>query len=437
MEWNINDIREQAALQAAEKVNRWKETTSQRLFGKGGKKPTKHTNSSSGTSPRINKKKFQAKLTQALINHPEYNTPEWIQYFTTIADLETGGTFNENAKSGTSSAQGYFQILKANRKTGNQFEDMFNLTASNQKALVRNFGQEGIEKLLQQGYTLPELMALSHFQGANGAAAILRGGKGRRDANGTTPSKYLDIFKSKWPRSTVETPIYAVSPESIRQQLQTPIIPDNETETNLDDTVEPTRELTEVDVIDNIPTPNLAMSEIPDNIQYNFELTPTQTQIIPIESQFADIDNIFKQQQEEEMQNILIQNPNLNIKNSVFKYALAKDSQEKAKKLMEDIAFQEQLNQAALGGPLFNSRTPIESFQGKKSPLPVVRYNEGGNLNIYNAGELPEINIVGNNKPAIITYDKNTGEYSRSSTGDILTPINTYISDNPADWTYA
>lgn len=106
----------------------------------------------------------------------------------------------------TSSAQGYFQLLKANRKTGNQFEDMFNLTASNQKALVRKFGHEGIKKLLQQGYTMPELMALSHFQGASGAATILREGKGRRDANGITPNRYLDIFRSKWPRSVAGIP---------------------------------------------------------------------------------------------------------------------------------------------------------------------------------------------------------------------------------------
>lgn len=77
MEWNINDVREQAALQAAEKVGRWKETMNQRLFGEGGKKPTKRTNSSSGTSPETYKKKFQAKLIQALRKHPEYNTPEW------------------------------------------------------------------------------------------------------------------------------------------------------------------------------------------------------------------------------------------------------------------------------------------------------------------------------------------------------------------------
>ena len=432
MEWNINDIREQAALQAAEKVNRWKETTSQRLFGKGGNKRTKHTNSSSGTSPKTNKKKFQAKLIQALIKHPEYNTPEWIQYFTTIADLETGGTFNENAKSKTSSAQGYFQILKDNRKTGNQFEDMFNLTASNQKALVRNFGQEGIKRLLQQGYTMPELMALSHFQGANGAAAILRGGKGRRDANGTTPNKYLDIFKSKWPRIIAEMPIQEISPESIRQQLQIPVIPDNETETNLDDTVEPTRELAEVDVIDNIPTPNLAMSEIPDNIQYNFELTPTQTQITPIESQFADIDDIFKQQQEEEMQNILIQNPNLNIRNSVFKYALAENPQEKAKKLMGDIDFQEQLNQAALGGPLFNSRTPIESFQGNKSPLPVVRYDCGGNL-FFTGGEKIGEDII---RPLHNKVYNNYEDAVDNNMGPIMTGIRKglrYIKDNISD----
>jgi len=48
-------------------------------------------------------------------------------------------------------------------------------------------------------------------------------------------------------------------------------------QTNPDGTVGPTRELAEVQVIGHRPTPNLAISEIPDDVQYNFELTPIQT----------------------------------------------------------------------------------------------------------------------------------------------------------------
>ena len=54
----------------------------------------------------------------------------------------------------------------------------------------------------------------------------------------------------------------------------------------------------------------------------------------------------------------------------------------------------------------------------------------------YNVGELPEITVLGTKRPATVMYDPTTGQYSRGSTGDILTPVNTSISDNPADWIF-
>lgn len=95
--------------------------------------------------------------------------------------------------------------------------------------------------------------------------------------------------------------------------------------------------------------------------------------------QEMDQENIAQQQ--EELQNLLLAHPNdFNISNSTFKYALAEEAQRKAQKEAQELEMMQLLNQAALGGPLFNSRTPIESFQGKKSPLPEVRYANGGNL---------------------------------------------------------
>ena len=67
MEWNINDITEQAALNAQSMVQKWKESTKKRLFEKGGQKPNKHDNKSfSRTDIQNNKKRFLAQLNKAI-----------------------------------------------------------------------------------------------------------------------------------------------------------------------------------------------------------------------------------------------------------------------------------------------------------------------------------------------------------------------------------
>lgn len=449
MEWNINDVTEQAALNAQSMVWKWKETTKKRLFEKGGKKPSKHgTKSFSRTDIQNNKKRFLAQLKEAIKKHPEFNTPQWIQYFTTIADVETGGTFNENATSKTSSARGYFQILKPNRSTSNQFEDMFALTKQNQRALLAGLGKDGITKVMQN-YTIPEIMALSHFQGANGAIKIFRGNKGVKDANGVSPYKYLNVFRNKIKNKKTVATIEENTNTSINSDLpfmETPLtalqiaqeyngftpqtpIPTSITAEEL--------EIPEINVIPDVAKKELLRKAISQTLGLQASIPQTSKIAFDPRVFIDDINSEIINEEQQNLQNILLQDAiNRNVSNSAFRYALANDAQKETGKQDQEIEMSQLLNQTALGGPLFNSRTPIESFQGKKSHLPVVRYDEGGNLNIYNAGELPEINIVGNNKPAIIMYDKNTGEYSRSSTGDILTPINTYISDNPADWTY-
>ena len=53
--------------------------------------------------------------------------------------------------------------------------------------------------------------------------------------------------------------------------------------------------------------------------------------------------------------------------------------------------------------------------------------------NTYNVGELPETTILGTKRPTTLMYDPTTQQYSRESPGDILTPVNTSISDNPAE----
>lgn len=445
MEWNINDVTEQAALNAQSMVQKWKESTKKRLFEKGGKKPNKHdTKSFSRTDIQNNKKRFLAQLNKAVKKYPEFNTPQWKQYFTTIADVETGGTFNENATSKTSSARGYFQILKSNRNTDNQFEDMFALTKQNQRALLTGLGKDGMTKVMQN-YTIPEIMALSHFQGANGAIKIFRGNKGVKDANGVSPYKYLNVFrnkiKNKKPVATIEentntsinsdlpfmeTPLTALQ---IAQEYngftpQTPI-PTSITAKEL--------EIPEVSVISDIAKKELLRKAISQTLGLQTSI-PQTTEIAFDPRVFIDDTNseIINEEQQN-LQNILLQDAiNRNVSNSAFRYALANDAQEETGKQNQEIEMSQLINQTALGGPLFNSSTPIESFQGKKSPLPVVRYDCGGNLFLTGGEKIGE-NII---RPLHNKVYNNYEDAVDNNMGSIMTGIRKglrYIKDNISD----
>lgn len=445
MEWNINDVTEQAALNAQSMVQQWKEAAEKRLFGGGGKKPTKQTTKSfSRTDIQNNKKRFLAQLKEAIKKHPEFNTPQWIQYFTTIADVETGGTFNENATSKTSSARGYFQILKPNRNTSNQFEDMFALTKQNQRILLAGLGKDGITKVMQN-YTIPEIMALSHFQGANGAIKIFRGNKGVKDANGVSPYKYLNVFrnkiKNKKPVATIEentntsinsdlpfmeTPLTALQ---IAQEYngftpQTPI-PTSITAEEL--------EIPEINVIPDVAKKELLRKAISQTLGLQTSIPQTSKIAFNPRVFIDDINSEIINEEQQNLQNILLQEAiNRNVSNSAFRYALAKDAQEEIGKQDQEIEIPQILNQTALGGPLFNSRTPIESFQGKKSSLPVVRYDEGGNL-FLTGGEKIEEDII---RPLHNKVYNNYEDAVDNNMGPIMTGIRKglrYIKDNISD----
>lgn len=445
MEWNINDVTEQAALNAQSMVQQWKEAAEKRLFGGGGKKPNKQTPKSfSRTDIQNNKKRFLAQLKEAIKKHPEFNTPQWIQYFTTIADVETGGTFNENATSKTSSARGYFQILKPNRSTSNQFEDMFALTKQNQRILLAGLGKDGITKVMQN-YTIPEIMALSHFQGANGAIKIFRGNKGVKDANGVSPYKYLNVFrnkiKNKKPVATIEentntsinsdlpfmeTPLTAlqIAQEYNGVTPQTPI-PTSITAEEL--------EIPEINVIPDVAKKELLRKAISQTLGLQTSIPQTSKIAFNPRVFIDDINSEIINEEQQNLQNILLQDAiNRNVSNSAFRYALANDAQEEIGKQDQEIEIPQILNQTALGGPLFNSRTPIESFQGKKSSLPVVRYDDGGNL-FLTGGEKIEEDII---RPLHNKVYNNYEDAVDNNMGPVMTGIRKglrYIKDNISD----
>ena len=65
-----------------------------------------------------------------------------------------------------------------------------------------------------------------------------------------------------------------------------------------------------------------------------------------------------------------------------------------------------------------------------------IRKFEGGKDAEYDAGVLDNVIITGNRKPANIMFDKNTGNYYRESTGDVVTPVNKLVEDDPSTWSF-
>lgn len=61
---------------------------------------------------------------------------------------------------------------------------------------------------------------------------------------------------------------------------------------------------------------------------------------------------------------------------------------------------------------------------------------EGGKDAEYDAGVLDDVVITGNRRPANIVFDKDTGNYYRESTGDVVTPVNKLVEDDPSTWSF-
>ena len=66
---------------------------------------------------------------------------------------------------------------------------------------------------------------------------------------------------------------------------------------------------------------------------------------------------------------------------------------------------------------------------------PLKKFEDGKDAE-YNAGVLDDVVITGNRRPANIMFDKDTGNYYRESTGDIVTPVNKLVEDDPSTWSF-
>lgn len=67
--------------------------------------------------------------------------------------------------------------------------------------------------------------------------------------------------------------------------------------------------------------------------------------------------------------------------------------------------------------------TPLKKFEGGKDAE-------------YDAGVLDDVIVTGNRRPANIMFDKDTGNYYRESTGDVVTPVNKLVEDDPSTWSF-
>ena len=66
---------------------------------------------------------------------------------------------------------------------------------------------------------------------------------------------------------------------------------------------------------------------------------------------------------------------------------------------------------------------------------PLKKFEDGKDAE-YDAGILDDVVITGNRRPANIMFDKDTGNYYRESTGDVVIPVNKLVEDNPSTWSF-
>ena len=223
MTWDINKVSEQIRQNTAKEMQQWKESFSNR-FDKGGK--TNKTPSSSNTSS--NKEQFIKEMNRELSLRPDLDTPQYKDWLMRLASLESG--YNSNAKSSKSSASGYFQLIKANRHTGDQWEDMATLTRRNLAAI--NALSPQLKKMAaEKGLDKWDLLSIAHFQGAGSLASVIQG-EDPKDATGFSTSSYLSRMHGRGAKDfnySYQAPKYEdvdyddiVSPSQQKEELLTP-----------------------------------------------------------------------------------------------------------------------------------------------------------------------------------------------------------------------
>lgn len=156
------------------------------------------------------KQTFLSSLDQSLKEDNRFDDAQWRQFFTDLANMESGYSPNITNSIG---AKGYFQLMPFNRaKTWSnptqQFHEMYKLTGNNLNYLNKNLTKEDWKKADALGIDMYGMLAGAHLGGAGNVLKALRGKGNAKDMNGTSVMKYMTKFSQKGAVPTLATPTY-------------------------------------------------------------------------------------------------------------------------------------------------------------------------------------------------------------------------------------
>ena len=156
------------------------------------------------------KKAFLSSLDQSLKEDNRFDSAEWRQFFTDLADKESGYSSNITNSIG---AKGYFQLMPFNRAKAwknptQQFHEMYKLTGNNLNYLNKNLTKEDWKRADALGIDMYGMLAGAHLGGAGNVLKALRGKGNAKDMNGSSVMGYMTRFSQRGKTPTLATPSY-------------------------------------------------------------------------------------------------------------------------------------------------------------------------------------------------------------------------------------
>lgn len=365
MTWDINKISEQIRQETARNVKQWQNRYRQNnVFDKGG-----GANRKQGTPS--NKEAFIKEMNRELSLRPDLDTPQFKDWLTRLVSLESG--YNSNAKSPGSSASGYFQLLKSNRHTGDQWEDMATLTRRNLAAI--NALSPQLKKMAaEKGLDKWDLLSIAHFQGAGSLAIVIQGAN-PKDATGFSTSSYLNRMHGRRTKDfnySYQAPRYEdVDYEDIvpsSQEEEAPAPTENAFLKAINARIAETQAAMDALHEENVQrNPELARNIFASNT----EEAPSPNSFLPRTTQSAQVPQ----------SNYALEGVPSYDSDEYFNALQQKYMPEYSplEELMEDTPYNQYL---ALGGPV-NTNNPIPNFaQNVHQKIPAVRYDDGGLMDL-------------------------------------------------------
>lgn len=387
MTWDINKVSEQIRQDTARNIQQWKESFKQNSnkFDKGGS--TKKKSSSNVDSS--NKEQFIKEMNKELSLRPDLDTPAFKQYLMKIAQQESG--YKANAQNPTSSAFGYFQLIKANQTTGDQWEDMIRLTRENLAAINRL--SPSLKKMAaEKGLDKWDLLALAHFQGKGKLPGIIQGDN-PKDAAGTSTAKYLNRFRGS--KGTNKDYDYSYSAPKVQNVNYSDVVGDSSSREEEPST--PTENSFLKMINARVAETQAAMDALHEEMS-GAKQNPSKSIFASNTEEESSLYNTARTPQYAQVpQQVATSQDDIPFDSDTYYAALEQRYMpDQLSPLDELVNSYIQSNELALGGPV-NPDNPIPNFaQYTHQKLPAVRYAEGGGMDI---GFTPNTNVDFNVKP--------------------------------------